>query len=165
MLETIRSRRSIRKFGPGDIDEDTVNQIVEMGTWAPSGLNNQPWRFVVVRDETLKDSLSQLTRYSEIIRKAPVCIGVFLDNDQSYDRVKDIQAIGACIQNMLLAIHHIGLGGVWLGEILKNRESAEKLLEVPKSCELMALVAMGPPGESPGPGKRKPLDEVVIGRK
>ncbi|UCF57265.1 MAG: nitroreductase family protein, partial [Deltaproteobacteria bacterium] len=113
MLEEIKSRRSIRKFTADDVDDQTLNQIIEMGTWAPSGLNNQPWKFVIVRNQDLRMELSRQTRYAHIIRGAPVCIAVFLDNAQSYDRVKDIQAMGACIQNMLLTIHHLGLGAVW----------------------------------------------------
>lgn len=164
MLEEIRTRRSIRKYTDEDIDDNTVNQIIEMGTWAPSGLNNQPWRFVVIRDPDLKERLSRQTKYSSIIQRAPVCIAVFLDQSQSYDRVKDIQAIGACVQNMLLAVHSQKLGGVWLGEILKNRGSVEEILRVPKDCELMAVIALGHPAEEKGPGSRKPLEEVVIGR-
>ena len=91
-----------------------------------------------------------------------MCVAVLLDHSQSYDRVKDIQAIGACIQNMLLTIHHLGLGGVWLGEILRNRDSVERILEVPQSCELMAIIAFGHPAESGGEGNRKPTDQVVI---
>ena len=131
MLEEIKSRRSIRKFTSAEVDEQTIDTIIEMGTWAPSGLNNQPWKFVVVREKETLNKLSRHTVYSHIIKNAPACIAVFLDNKTSYHREKDIQAIGACLQNMLLAIHHLGLGGVWLGEILKNREQVEKLLEVP----------------------------------
>jgi nitroreductase len=165
MLDLIRNRRSIRQFSSENIDDEAVNQIIEMGTWAPSGLNNQPWKFVVVRDFETRKHLSGHTRYSRVLQNAPVCIAVFLDNNKSYDRVKDIQAIGACIQNMLLTVHHMGLGAVWLGEILKNRQAVEKLLAVPDGCELMAVVALGRPAETRGAGSRKPLSEVIIGRK
>ena len=165
MLDIIRTRRSMRKFESEEIDGATVEKIIEMGTWAPSGLNNQPWRFVVVKGKEIKDKLAQQTKYSRIIENAPVCIAVFLDNAASYDRVKDIQAIGACLQNMLLAIHAMGLGGVWLGEILKNREEVEKLLGVPESCELMAVIAFGKPAQKAGEGRRKPLDQVILSRR
>jgi nitroreductase len=165
MLDIIRNRRSIRQFSSETVDDEAVNQIIEMGTWAPSGLNNQPWKFVVVRDFEMKKHLSGHTRYSRVVQNASVCIAVFLDNNKSYDRVKDIQAIGACIQNMLLTIHHMGLGAVWLGEILKNRQAVEKLLGVPSGCELMAVVALGRPAEDRTAGSRKPLSEVIISRK
>jgi nitroreductase len=165
VLEKIKTRRSIRKFTHVDVDDKTVDLIIEMGTWAPSGLNNQLWKFVVIRDQRLRDEVAANTRYSRIIQGAPVCIAVFLDNSQSYDRVKDIQAIGACIQNMLLTIHDLGLGGVWLGEILKNRASVEEILKAPESCELMAVVALGHTEEKMGAGNRKPLDELILSRK
>ncbi len=165
MLEEIRTRRSIRKFTTDIVDDQILDQIVEMGTWAPSGLNNQPWKFVIVRDRELRIELSRQTKYAHIIKGAPVCIAVFLDNAESYNRVKDIQAMGACIQNMLLAIHHLGLGAVWLGEILNNREAVQKILEVPESCELMAVVALGHPAERRGKGSRRSIDQVIIRRK
>jgi len=165
MLEEIKTRRSVRQFTDDTVDDKTIDRIIEIGTWAPSGLNNQPWRFVVIRDSQLKDEIAAQTKCNRIIQGAPVCLTVFLDNSQSYDRVKDIQACGACIQNMLLTIHHLGLGGVWLGEILKNRESVERILNVPENCELMAVVALGHPVEKQKQGNRKPVTEVVLARK
>jgi len=155
----------VRKFTAEDVDDAIIDQIIEMGAWAPSGLNNQPWKFVVVKDRGVLQELSLQTIYSHIIDGAPACIAVFLDTAESYNRVKDIQAIGACIQNMLLTIHHLGLGGVWLGEILKHREEVEDILGVPESLELMAVIAVGHPAEEKRSGKRKPLDQVIIGRK
>ncbi len=165
MLDLIKSRRSIRRFHADDIEDSVINTIIEMGTWAPSGLNNQPWRFVVVKDHDVKNMLAQQTKYSKIIHNAPVCIAVFLDNASSYNRVKDIQAIGACLENMLLAIHAMGLGGVWLGEILNKREEVERLLDVPKGCELMAVIALGKPAEEKGEGRRKPIEQVILSRR
>ncbi len=164
MLEIIKNRRSVREFTDDYIRDNIINKIIEMGVWAPSGLNNQPWKFIIIRDKKIKDDLSLQTHYSQIIKGASVLISVFLDHDHSYDRVKDIQAIGACIQNMLLAIHSLGLGGVWLGQILKNRTAVEKLLLVPESCELMAVIALGKPAKTKGSGVRKEINQVVIGR-
>ena len=66
---------------------------------------------------------------------------------------------------MLLTIHNLGLGGVWLGEILKNRDSVEQILKVPENCELMAVVALGHTDEKGRKGSRKPLREVMLERK
>jgi nitroreductase len=162
MLNLIKTRRSIRKFTPQDIEDSQLNQILEAGTWAPSGLNNQPWKFSIIKDPETQKSIATLTRYSTIIEGATVLIAVFLDNSESYDRTKDIQAIGACIQNMLLAIHALGLGGVWLGEILKNKDKVLKILSAPDNLELMAIIALGHPAEKGGKGSRKSLKEVVL---
>ena len=165
MLEKIKTRRSIRKFTPENIDDQIIDQIIEMGMWAPSGLNNQPWKFVVIKNRECLEAISRQTTYSHIIQNAPVCIAVFLGTAESYHREKDIQAIGACLQNMLLTIHHLGLGGVWLGEILNNRKEVEKILDVPDSLELMAVVALGHPAEKKSKGSRKSIKQVIIARK
>lgn len=165
ILDLIKTRRSIRKFTEEHVSDDVINDIIEAGTWAPSGLNNQPWKFAVIRDSELKKDLSALTHYSGIVLNANALIAVFLDQSLSYDRTKDAQAIGACIQNMLLYIHSIGLGAVWLGQILKNRDRVLELVEGPEDHELMAVIALGHPAGKEGKGSRKPLDQTVFFRK
>jgi nitroreductase len=165
VIKAIRARRSVRQFTRETVSEDALNQILESAVWAPSGKNNQPWKFAVIRDAALKESLAHLTQSGSIIRGAPVCIGVFLDHSRVYDRTKDVQAIGACIQNMLLTIHTLGLGGVWLGEILKNKEKARELLGVGTDLELMAVVAFGHPTKRSGGGERDPLEKAVFFRR
>ena len=110
----------------------------------------------------IKEKLAEQTHYSSTIRDAPLCIAVFYDKDAGYNYVKDVQAIGAAIENMLLAIHNLKLGGVWLGEILNKRENVEKVLNVPETFELMAVVAIGIPKEKKSKDRsRKSLSELV----
>lgn len=165
ILETIKSRRSIRKFKNIQVPEELLEKILEAGRWAPSGLNNQPWRFAVIRDGAIRGMFSPLTHYSRIISSSQVLIAVFLDTAVSYDRTKDVQAIGACIQNMLLEAHSLGLGAVWLGEILKSREQISEILGLGKELELMAVIALGYPAESPKNSRRKELKNLIIFRK
>jgi len=165
-MDALRNRRSIRKFTGLPVDPGTVDRVIQAGTWAPSGLNNQPWKFVVVQeDRALAGKLAACTKYAHVVRAAPVCILVFLDTGESYHREKDIQAVGACVQNMLLAAHMLGLGAVWLGEILNQRQEVERLAEVPGRLELMAAVALGHPAEKKGPCQRKPLEAFVLSRR
>ncbi|MEO0278284.1 MAG: nitroreductase family protein [candidate division WOR-3 bacterium] len=161
-LEAIFTRRSIRHFLNKEVEEDKILKALEAGHWAPSGLNNQPWRFIIVQRKELKEELAKLTHYGRIIKEAPCVIAVFLDTVSSYHREKDIQAIGACIQNMLLALHAQGLGAVWIGEILKNREKVEELLKAKEGWELMAVVACGYAAKE-GKSTRKDLKEVIGG--
>lgn len=128
-------------------------------------MNNQPWEFAVIKDNGLKAEISKLTHYSKIILGADVLIAVFLDNSLTYDRTKDVRAIGACIQNMLLCIHSEGLGAVWLGEILKNKDKVLELVGGYQDLELMAVIALGYPSEKGGKGMRKSLNETVFFRK
>jgi nitroreductase len=162
VLEAIFSRRSVRQYTDEPVDKHDLQTILEAGRWAPSGLNNQPWRFAVVRDPKVKDEIAKQTRYREIIRNSPVIIAVFIDNDDSYDRTKDCQGIGACLQNMWLATHALGLGGVWLGEILKNKERVGDILEVPETYELMAVLAIGHPKHRQQKSDRKSLSVLVF---
>ena len=162
VLEAIFSRRSVRQYTDEAVGKDDVQTILEAGRWAPSGLNNQPWRFAVVQDAKVKDEIAKQTRYREIIRSAPVIIAVFIDNRDSYDRTKDCQGIGACLQNMWLATHALGLGGVWLGEILKNKERVEEILETPGTYELMAVLAIGHPKHGQQKSDRKSLSALVF---
>ena len=162
LLEGIYSRRSIRQFTNQPVEDADVMEIVKAGTWAPSGLNNQPWRFVIIRNRNIRNRLAGLTRYRRVIEKAPVCIAVFVDRDAMYDDTKDHQAMGACIQNMLLAAHALGLGAVWLGEILKNTDAVRELLELPETMELMAVVALGHPASRDQQSQRKDIEKVIL---
>ena len=66
------------------------------------------------------------------------------------------------MQNMLLAAHALGLGAVWLGEILKNAESVRVLLEFPPEMELMAVIAVGYPGAETRTSHRKGIADVLL---
>jgi len=165
IFEIIRTRRSIRKFTDEPVTDGIIDRIIEAGTWAPSGMNNQPWKFAVIKSDGLKKQISSLTRYSKIVLRANVLIAVFLDNSLSYDRTKDCQAVGACIQNMLLTIHASGLGAVWLGEILKSKDRVLELIKGPSELELMAVLAVGHPAETGGKVSRKSLKQTVVFRK
>jgi nitroreductase len=162
VLDAIRSRRSIRQYRDEPVNDEDLRAILEAGRWAPSGLNNQPWRFVVVRDPLVKKEVAEQTRYRDVVRTASVIIVVFMDNGASYDRVKDCQGIGACLQNMWLAAHALGLGAVWLGEILKNKDRVAEILSTPDTYELMAVLAVGHPKHREQKSQRKPLLELVF---
>jgi nitroreductase len=162
VMEGIYTRRSIRKFTGEPLPRETLLEIMKAGTWAPSGLNNQPWRFALIQDEALRRKLASFTTYGTVIMNAPACIAVFADRGRMYHDVKDHQAIGACIENMLLAAHALGIGAVWLGEILKNAGAVRSLLELPESLELMAVVACGNPQGEKRTSSRYTLEEVLI---
>lgn len=164
LLELIKSRRSVRKYETRPVGDDLVELILEAGRWAPSGLNNQPWRFCVVRDAALKESLAGLTHYAKIVRAADVLLPVFSYEPAMYNAMKDHQGIGACLQNMLLMAHGLGLGAVWLGEILNNADKVRELLGLDEDYRLMAVIALGWPQKNPPTKARQDLDELVVAR-
>jgi nitroreductase len=162
MITAIYERRSIRHFLDAPVDRKLIMEALRAASWAPSGLNNQPWRFALAWDQELKEQLAGLTRYSATLRGAAVLVLVFLDRENSYDYVKDCQAIGACIQNLLLTVHTQGMGAVWIGEILKNKEKIPQLLNLPERLELMAVVAVGHPAHRNQTSHRRPLEELIV---
>ncbi len=60
LLEMVKARRSIRRFKPDPVPDEYVDKIIEVARWAPSGFNQQPWEFVVVKNKELRDSIAQL---------------------------------------------------------------------------------------------------------
>ncbi|GAB4323404.1 MAG: nitroreductase [Promethearchaeota archaeon] len=164
VIEAIKGRYSCRSFTSEPIDDDVVEELLECARWAPSGLNNQPWRFVVVRDEQTRSALAQLTTSYDVISQAPVNVVVLLDREAVYHHDKDVMGIGACIQNLLLAAHSLGLGTCWLGQILNRATDVLQLLGLdPELYELMAVVSIGHPSvEPPSDRRRKPLSELCL---
>ncbi len=157
--QAIRTRRSVREYTKEDVTDEEIHEILEAGSWAPSGLNNQPWRFKILRGVE-KAEIAKHTKYRGIIEDAPVCVAVFLDPKDSYDRTKDLQSIGACIQNMLLEAHNHGLGAVWLGEILNGRYEVQKALNIEK--ELMAVITIGHQSVKTVISRRKSLKKLLL---
>lgn len=164
ILSVIRLRRSIRKYKDNNIPPKAIGQILEAGRWAPSGLNNQPWKFQVIGDSDMKKNLAALTAYGRIVRQCNVCIAVFYDLSRGYNRDKDAMAIGACVQNMLLASTSLGIGSVWLGEILNRKKEVNQLLGINDTCELMAVIALGYPAESPKSSRRALKSFILKGK-
>ncbi|MDP2002002.1 MAG: nitroreductase family protein [Desulfurivibrionaceae bacterium] len=162
ILNAIEQRRSIRTFTGQPVELAALYDIIQAGVWAPSGLNNQPWRFVIVTDATIRARLAEQTTYGHIIAGAPALIGVYLDREAVYDDLKDAQSAGACIQNMLLATEALDLGAVWLGQILKNRETVRRIFGLAENLELMAVLAIGHPSRRDQQSQRKPLAEFIV---
>ena len=162
ILKAIHERRSVRHYTDTPVSRDLIMTALEAASWAPSGLNNQPWRFAVIWDQPSQKALAALTRYSHILESASVLLAVFLDQEASYDHTKDCQAVGACLQNLLLSLHSLDLGAVWIGEILKNKERVIEILNLPERFELMAVVAVGHPAHRDQKSHRRPLEELIL---
>lgn len=163
LLELIKSRRSVRRFTTEPVGADLLEQILEAGRWAPSGQNNQPWRFVIVHSADVRRTMAGLTKYGKIIENAPVCICAFMHKPSMYSQTKDAQSIGACLQNMLLMAHGLGLGAVWLGEILNNADKVRQAVDLGEDYELMAVVALGWPDGGAKQPHRAELADLIVG--
>ena len=165
LIDLIKSRKSVRNFVYKKIDNDTIGTILESGRWAPSGRNSQPWKVSIVSHPTVKRLIAEQSKYGGIIESAYLNFVVFLDIERGYDRTKDILAMGAFIQNMLLAVHAKGLGAVWIGEILKNKEKVSEVFKLsPEKFELMGVLTVGEIDEAlekKEKRERRALDEFI----
>ncbi len=61
-LELVKQRRSIRRFRPEPIPDEYVDKIIEAARWAPSGANSQPWEFIVIKEQNLKNRIVELLK-------------------------------------------------------------------------------------------------------
>ena len=59
LLQTLRSRRSIRRYRPDTVPRQLIEQLIEGATWAPSAHNRQPWRFAVTTSAPTKEALAR----------------------------------------------------------------------------------------------------------
>ncbi|MFQ3621363.1 MAG: nitroreductase family protein [Spirochaetales bacterium] len=155
--KAILGRRSIRHFEPKSVPEDEIEKILASGFAAPSASNKQPWEFIVVTDRALLDRVPTYHQYAAMLKEAPcaiVCCGnVTLENRVDYLE----QDVAAAIQNMLLTIHDLGLGGVWLGifPMQERVEATRKLFHIPDEVIPVGIIALGYPAEQKPPHEPK----------
>jgi nitroreductase len=157
-LQFIFGRRSIRVYSPGDIDEATVIRLLEAAMAAPSAMTKDPWRFVVVRQAAMLSALAGVLPGGKMLNTATLAIVVCGDLDAAFERETSfmLQDCSAAIQNLLLAAHALSLGACWVG--VHPSESAirrlKELFGLPSPVIPIAVVALGHPGEDPGPRTR-----------
>ena len=136
--------------------------ILEAGRWAPSFSNLQPWKFIVIKDQGLKNRLDKAARESVLhlgINEAPTVILVCVD--RRIDPLHAIEAGAAATQNMTLMAHSLGLGAGWIGIWGTEAEiSIQKILKLPDTVRIVSLIPVGTPDESPE-GHRKPIEEIT----
>ena len=172
--ECIKGRRSIRKFADTPVSRDVIADIVETASYAPSWKHTQITRYIAVEGE-LKDKIadectSAYAKNGEIIKNAPMLIAVtFIKNrsgfehDGSYSTPKEggwqMFDAGVASEAFCLAAYEQGLGTVIMG--IFDEAKAASLLEVPEERELVALIPIGYPAESPAAPKRKSVEELL----
>lgn len=184
-MEAIRSRRSIRRFKEDSLPRELVNNLVRAACLAPSSKNAQPWRFLVfegrkrlellrVIGEALNGSKGSRSSPVEVantfraMESAPVVILVFMaafdtpveSNTQTPCQIADVQSIGACIQNLLLAAVDHGLGALWICDILDVSEAIGRF--VARTETLVAAIALGYAAEVPQQRPRRELSQCAF---
>ena len=157
IIDTILTRRSIRRYEAKDIPEEVLQQILEAGRQAPSAVNRQPIRFVVVKDKDLLKRLCD-TFITRFIKTAPVAIVGCADVKSLLTGKWAVVDATIAMQNMVLAAWALGVGSCWIGAC--NEEKVKELLRIPDEWKVVALVTLGYPAEQPKARKKKPLKEL-----
>lgn len=157
LIDVILSRRSIRRYEQKEIPKDVIDKILESGRQAPSAANKQPWRFIVLTDAEIKKELSK-GLFNRFIKDAPITIVGCAHRDLIAWKWS-IVGTTIAMQNMVIAAWSMGVGSCWVGDF--NEEKVKKLLKIPESWSVVALVSFGYPAEKPEPRKGKSIEEIV----
>lgn len=117
ILPEILNRRSVRKYIDKDVTDEQIKTLIEAARLAPSGSNTQPWDFLVVRSQELREKISILDHNQSWMLTAPVfivCIGsTRYRGDGDLERVIRDSAIAT--EHILLQAEHMGLSSCWTG--------------------------------------------------
>ncbi len=167
-LAAILSRGSVRKFTDDSVPENDLERILKAGISAPSAGNRQPWRVVVVQNDSTRNRLSRAAYDQEFIAEAPVVLVICAVPHESAERYRErgrtlyvLQDTAALAQNTLLAAHIMGYGACWIGAF--DEGLVREVVNVPDDMRPVAIIPIGKPAK-PAPVKRtrRALWEVVI---
>lgn len=154
ILETIVTRRSIRKYRDRDIEEDKIEKIVEAALWAPSAGNMQPWVFIVVGERKNRENLKAVS--PGMFDLPGVIVAICRDMEiarRTGNELLSLMDVSMATQNILLETHELGLGACPIKSF--NQKAVQKLLDLPESIIPELLVSIGYPDEAPSPPKRR----------
>lgn len=146
MLELLKTRRSVREFKTDPVDEQDIQDILEAAMNAPSAVNEQSWQFVVLSGTMLKE-------FCAINTNTPkgAAVGILVCQDLKAEKAKGyaVQDCSAATQNILLAVHAKGLGGVWTTVFSQNADRIRALLAIPEGIQPFSFVPIGYPARKP----------------
>lgn len=146
-MNTIFTRRSIRRFENKPVETEKLDRIVRAGMQAPSAHNRQPWEFLVITDEETRKDMGKMTPYSGMAANAGAVI-IILMNKKTGDFENNLfiqQDLGACTENILLQIVEEGLGGCWIGTYPNedNVRNVKNYFNLPDYIEPFSIIALG----------------------
>jgi len=155
-FEAVRTLLAVRNYQDKPVPDLVVQRIVEAGRLTGSGMNRQPWHFIVVRDKDMLRRLGALASSGPYVTQAP--LAVVVATDKTRFAVSDASR---AIQSMLLTAWADGVGSNWVG--FGGLEQVKPLLDIPPALEVLAILPFGYPARAVGRGKkqRKALREVA----
>ena len=155
-LDNIFARKSVRSYTDEPVSPEQVETILKAAMAAPSGMNMQPWRFVVVTDQKVKDKLA--IGFNKMIAKAHVVIIVCgkTTNKLGAPNKNWTADCAASTENLLLAVEALGLGAVWTAcyPYEDRMNPTVEALRLPENISPYCIVPIGHPA-----GNDKPKDK------
>jgi FMN reductase (NADPH) len=167
VIDCLMNHRSIRKFKPEPVPEETIETILRAGTRAATAGGIQPYAFIVIDDPKVLKKISYID--------GPLAIVAVVDqyrvkryyeannapfyNDQAVNLFISYWDATIALHNVVIAAESLGLGGVYIGMILS--QNLQETLGVPEHVVPAGLVTLGVPDEEPDLRPRLPLEAVV----
>lgn len=162
VMEAIRTRESVRDYLDKPVEEEKLLRVLEAGRLAPSAMNGQEWRYVVVRERAERERLMEAAQGQRFVGQAPVVIACCAESD---GRVMACGQLAYSI-NVAISVDHMTLkaveeelGTCWIGSFREDR--VKEILGIPEPIRVVQLLTLGYPAGRRGRKIRKTLDEIV----
>jgi nitroreductase len=164
VLEIIKRRRSTRRYKEDPIPEETFFRVLEAARLAPSGKNLQPWKFIIVKEQALKDKLAEASIGQFFIARAPLIIVACGFPDNCYSKMGRYMKswpvdVAIAVEHLMLQAEEEGLGTCWIGAF--EEKDVKAILNIPEDVKVLALTPLGYPNEEPRYRGRKELKEIL----
>jgi nitroreductase len=157
-VEEILKRRSIRKFKDEAVPEEVINNILEAGRLAPTATNQQPWYFIVARNQQEKEAFI-FSGFNKFVTEADfIVLGVYKKSEVVIEKLS-LMDVTIALQNMVITATVQGVGSCWMGAFDENK--LRDTLNLPDDCITVGAVAFGIPDEQPKQPPKKQLNEIV----
>lgn len=153
-IADIMTRTSVRSYTDKEVSEETLDTLMRAAMAAPTAGNKQPWRFVIINDRSLLDSIGTNFNTMTMASKAAVAVVMCGDVTATFEgegRDYWVQDVSAASENLLLAAHAVGLGAVWCGIYPQSERVKQfsEMLRLPEEIIPMACICIGyPEGET-----------------
>jgi nitroreductase len=164
LYETIKLRKSVRKYRRDPVPEESLKKILNAARMAPTAENFQPWKIIVVTDEDIKRKLVPACNNQRFVAEAPVVLVACGLPDEAYPIMGGYMNsypvdVAIVLDHLMLAAASEGLGTCWIGSF--KEEKVAETVGVPQEAKVVALTPLGYPAEEMERTDRKNLTELV----
>ena len=165
-IESIHGRTSIRSYSNKTIAEETLITLVKAGMAAPSGMNKQPWEFIVIQDRATLDKLQEQTGKYMLAEAQAAIVVAGHSNKEMGGSTYWVEDCSAATQNILLAAHSLGLGAVWTGvyPYPKAMNAVSQILGIPNGITPLCLIPIGYPKKQQTPKQKYKKEKLHMNK-